>query len=159
MSGLNLFFVFLLLIQTLCFLFIETPIVFFIRTREKKMSSRDMERGRKHRGDTQWTSWLTPTIVVANVAIFIVVMFINDCPKTTRGAHGDCVAKFLGRFSFQPLRENPLLGPSSSTWVSKKLEIRIFVNFCCLFQFLNPQKSLFFSPFFQDFDYCLTKSG
>ncbi|CAL9214740.1 unnamed protein product [Arabidopsis halleri] len=79
------------------------------------MSSRDMERGGKHRGDTQWTSWLTPTIVVANVAIFIVVMFINDCPKTTRGANGDCVAKFLGRFSFQPLRENPLLGPSSST--------------------------------------------
>ncbi|EOA37577.1 hypothetical protein CARUB_v10011917mg [Capsella rubella] len=76
------------------------------------MSSRDMERGRKHRGDTQWTSWLTPTIVVANVAVFIVVMFINDCPKTT---NGDCVAKFLRRFSFQPLRENPLLGPSSST--------------------------------------------
>jgi len=74
-----------------------------------------MERGRKHRGDTQWTAWLTPTIVVANVSIFIVVMYTNDCPKTTTGANGDCVAKLLRRFSFQPLRENPFLGPSSST--------------------------------------------
>jgi len=74
-----------------------------------------MERGRKHRGDTQWTAWLTPTIVVTNVSIFIVVMYTNDCPKTTTGANGDCVAKLLCRFSFQPLRENPFLGPSSST--------------------------------------------
>lgn len=89
--------------------------MFFIRREKREMSSRDMERGKKHKGDTQWTSWLTPTIVVANVTVFIVVMFINDCPKTTNGANGDCVAKFLRRFSFQPLRENPLLGPSSST--------------------------------------------
>ncbi|KAL1214733.1 RHOMBOID-like protein 6 [Cardamine amara subsp. amara] len=79
------------------------------------MSSRGMERSGKNRGGNQYTSWLSPTIVVANVAVFIVVMFINDCPKTTAGTNGDCVAKFLGRFSFQPLRENPLLGPSSST--------------------------------------------
>ncbi|KAF2291752.1 hypothetical protein GH714_035451 [Hevea brasiliensis] len=26
-----------------------------------------------------------------------------------------CIGKFLGRFSFQPIKENPLLGPSSST--------------------------------------------
>ncbi|CAN7015287.1 unnamed protein product [Brassica rapa subsp. trilocularis] len=43
------------------------------------------------------------------------VMFINDCPKTVDGANGDCVPRFLRRFSLQPLRENPLLGPSSST--------------------------------------------
>ena len=29
-----------------------------------------------------------------------------------------CLAKFLGRFSFQPFSENPLLGPSSHAWVS-----------------------------------------
>lgn len=65
--------------------------------------------------DTHWTSWLVPAIVVANLAVFIAVMFVNDCPKKITGANKACVARFLGRFSFQPLRENPLFGPSSST--------------------------------------------
>lgn len=65
--------------------------------------------------NSQWTSWLIPMFVVANIAMFIVVMYINNCPKhVISGAH-KCVARFLGRFSFQPLRENPLFGPSSST--------------------------------------------
>ncbi|KAG9451677.1 hypothetical protein H6P81_004581 [Aristolochia fimbriata] len=65
-------------------------------------------------GERQWTAWIVPMFVVANVAIFIVTMFVNDCPKH-HNALGGCVARFLGRFSFQPLRENPLFGPSSST--------------------------------------------
>lgn len=65
--------------------------------------------------ETHWTSWLVPMFVVANIAVFVVSMYINDCPKNNLGFQGDCVARFLGRFSFQPLRENPLLGPSSST--------------------------------------------
>ncbi|XP_075476971.1 RHOMBOID-like protein 2 [Primulina tabacum] len=65
--------------------------------------------------DSQWTSWLVPMIIVANVVIFIVIMLVNNCPKENNGVQGGCVAKFLGRFSFQPLRENPLFGPSSST--------------------------------------------
>ncbi|KAL3818101.1 hypothetical protein ACJIZ3_004006 [Penstemon smallii] len=65
--------------------------------------------------DTQWTSWLVPMIVVANVAMFVIIMFVNNCPKNHNGSQGDCVARFLGRLSFQPLRENPLFGPSSST--------------------------------------------
>lgn len=65
--------------------------------------------------DSQWTSWLIPMIVVANVAMFVVIMFVNDCPKNNDGLRGGCVAKFLGRLSFQPLRQNPLFGPSSST--------------------------------------------
>ncbi|KAH7531129.1 hypothetical protein ACOSP7_027422 [Xanthoceras sorbifolium] len=65
---------------------------------------------------SQWTSWLVPMFVVANVAVFIVVMYINDCPKHKRQSiDGKCVARFLGRFSFEPLRENPLFGPSSRT--------------------------------------------
>ncbi|XVF12450.1 hypothetical protein REPUB_Repub08aG0119500 [Reevesia pubescens] len=66
--------------------------------------------------ETLWTSWLVPMFVVANVAVFIVVMYLNNCPKHmhTRIV-GKCVARFLGRFSFEPLRENPLFGPSSST--------------------------------------------
>lgn len=65
--------------------------------------------------DSQWTSWLVPMIVVANVAIFIVIMFVNNCPKENTGVQGGCIAKFLGRLSFQPRRENPLFGPSAST--------------------------------------------
>ncbi|XP_062185328.1 RHOMBOID-like protein 2 [Phragmites australis] len=57
-------------------------------------------------------SWLVPLVVLANVAMFLVVMFYNDCPRSG----GNCVGRgFLRRFSFQPLRENPLLGPSATT--------------------------------------------
>ncbi|GKU95322.1 hypothetical protein SLEP1_g8695 [Rubroshorea leprosula] len=97
------------------------------------MASRDLERegGAKNRGngyhpsssasyyvdssEKQWTSWLVPMFVVANVAMFIAVMYVNNCPKNNLGFEGDCVAKFLGRLSFEPLKENPLFGPSSST--------------------------------------------
>lgn len=65
--------------------------------------------------ESQWTSWLVPMIVVANVAMFIVIMFVNNCPKNNTGFRGQCVARFLGRISLQPLSENPLFGPSSDT--------------------------------------------
>uniref|UniRef100_A0A2P2JZC6 RHOMBOID-like protein n=1 Tax=Rhizophora mucronata TaxID=61149 RepID=A0A2P2JZC6_RHIMU len=66
--------------------------------------------------ETQWTSWLVPMFVVANVAVFIVAMYINNCPKHFHSQfEGKCVARFLGRFSFEPLRDNPLFGPSSAT--------------------------------------------
>ncbi|GJN02022.1 hypothetical protein PR202_ga19333 [Eleusine coracana subsp. coracana] len=57
-------------------------------------------------------SWLVPLVVVANVAMFLVVMFYNNCPSSG----GNCVGRrYLRRFSFQPLKENPLLGPSAAT--------------------------------------------
>ncbi|XP_027358647.1 RHOMBOID-like protein 3 isoform X2 [Abrus precatorius] len=65
--------------------------------------------------DIHWTSWLVPLFVAVNVVVFIVAMYVNNCPRKNLGIEGDCVARFLGRFSFQPLRENPLFGPSSST--------------------------------------------
>ncbi|KAJ8753001.1 hypothetical protein K2173_008736 [Erythroxylum novogranatense] len=66
--------------------------------------------------ETQWTSWLVPMFVVANIAVFVVAMYINDCPKHFHSRlEGRCVARFLGRFSFEPLRDNPLFGPSSAT--------------------------------------------
>ncbi|KAA8539896.1 hypothetical protein F0562_026588 [Nyssa sinensis] len=92
------------------------------------MPGEDLEGGRlKNRGnnsyssyviedrEARWTSWLIPMFVVANVAMFIVVMYINNCPQKNLGFQQKCVARFLGRFSFQPLSENPLFGPSSST--------------------------------------------
>ncbi|PKU70615.1 RHOMBOID-like protein 2 [Dendrobium catenatum] len=62
----------------------------------------------------EWTAWIVHVFVVANVLIFLVVMFINNCPGHYN-PYGSCVAKFLHRISFQPLRQNPILGPSSST--------------------------------------------
>ncbi|KAI5682409.1 hypothetical protein M9H77_03637 [Catharanthus roseus] len=59
----------------------------------------------------KWFPWLIPSFVVANVGMFVITMFINNCPKNSVS----CSARFLGRLSFQPFKENPLLGPSSPT--------------------------------------------
>lgn len=56
----------------------------------------------------RWKPWLVPGFVFVNVVLFAVVMYINNCPKES----GNCIGKFLGRFSFQPMKENPLLGPA-----------------------------------------------
>ncbi|XP_019454071.1 PREDICTED: RHOMBOID-like protein 1 [Lupinus angustifolius] len=72
-----------------------------------------------HGGDShsrpfkRWFPWLVPSFVVANVALFVITMYKNNCPK--HSFPDSCFANFLGRFSFQPLKQNPLLGPSSST--------------------------------------------
>ncbi|KAL8152711.1 hypothetical protein V2J09_010471 [Rumex salicifolius] len=64
-------------------------------------------RGVKH--VKSWFTWLIPLFVVANVIMFGITMYVNNCPKYSLS----CIAPSLGRFSFQPYKENPLLGPSS----------------------------------------------
>ncbi|KAJ9694718.1 hypothetical protein PVL29_010272 [Vitis rotundifolia] len=59
----------------------------------------------------KWVPWLIPSFVVANTIMLGITMYVNNCPKNSIS----CIADFLGRFSFQPFKENPLLGPSSST--------------------------------------------
>ncbi|XP_021289159.1 RHOMBOID-like protein 1 [Herrania umbratica] len=59
----------------------------------------------------KWVPWLIPAFVVANTVMLIITMYVNNCPKNSVS----CIADFLGRFSFQPFKENPLLGPSSFT--------------------------------------------
>ena len=61
----------------------------------------------------RWSPWIVPGGAAACVALFLVTMYVNDCPRHNT----NCAAGFLGRFAFQPLRENPLLGPSSATYV------------------------------------------
>ncbi|KAL1549511.1 Retinoblastoma-like protein 1 [Salvia divinorum] len=58
----------------------------------------------------KWFPWLIPFFIVANTLMFIITMAVNNCPKNSVS----CLAAFLGRLSFQPFKENPLLGPSSS---------------------------------------------
>ncbi|KAJ0020478.1 hypothetical protein Pint_32389 [Pistacia integerrima] len=60
----------------------------------------------------RYCTWLVPAFVVANIVMFTITMYVNDCPKNTGSS---CLGKFLGRFSFQPMKQNPLLGPSSQT--------------------------------------------
>ncbi|KQJ99262.1 RHOMBOID-like protein 2 [Brachypodium distachyon] len=70
------------------------------------------------REERQWWPWLVPAVLGACVTVFAVEMYNNDCPRhgsTLGGGDAPCVAGFLRRFAFQPLRENPLLGPSSAT--------------------------------------------
>ncbi|KAF5802426.1 putative peptidase S54, rhomboid, Rhomboid-like superfamily [Helianthus annuus] len=59
----------------------------------------------------KWLPWLIPTFVIADTVLFIITMYVNDCPKNSVS----CIATFLKRLSFQPFKENPLLGPSSET--------------------------------------------
>ncbi|CAA0836394.1 RHOMBOID-like 1 [Striga hermonthica] len=59
----------------------------------------------------KWFPWLIPFFVAANVVMFVITMYVNNCPKNS----ASCFASgFLGRLSFQPFKENPLLGPSST---------------------------------------------
>ncbi|KAJ1296543.1 hypothetical protein BS78_01G309400 [Paspalum vaginatum] len=80
------------------------------------------QREREPEPDREWVPWFVPVVVAVNVVLFAVAMYVNNCPahaaaapsRSRRG--GACVARgFLRRFAFQPLSENPLLGPSSAT--------------------------------------------
>ncbi|KAM4089689.1 RHOMBOID-like protein 1 isoform X1 [Castanea sativa] len=59
----------------------------------------------------KWVPWMIPAFVIANTIMFFITMYVNNCPKNSVS----CIATFLGRLSFQPFKENPLLGPSSAT--------------------------------------------
>lgn len=57
--------------------------------------------------------WILPTVVLGScIIMFLVEMIVNNCPDRATG--GDkCVISFLGPLSFQPLKENPMFGPST----------------------------------------------
>lgn len=59
----------------------------------------------------RWFPLLIPTIVVVYVIMFMVTMYVNNCPELSLPP-ASCFAPFLGPFSFQPLQQNYLLGPS-----------------------------------------------
>ncbi|EFJ25538.1 hypothetical protein SELMODRAFT_98870 [Selaginella moellendorffii] len=56
---------------------------------------------------------IVPIFVIANIVVFIITMYRNDCPA--HQTEYRCILPGLKRFSFQPLSQNPLLGPSSNT--------------------------------------------
>ncbi|OMO54319.1 Peptidase S54, rhomboid, partial [Corchorus capsularis] len=61
-----------------------------------------------------WVAWLVPLIFLADIVIFGATMYINNCPANS--GPDECVLyDFLGRFSFEPRKYNPLFGPSPLT--------------------------------------------
>ncbi|KAI5055653.1 hypothetical protein GOP47_0029174 [Adiantum capillus-veneris] len=58
--------------------------------------------------------FIVMVIVLLNLGMFIFTMYANNCP-TMSISTSRCSLSFMKRFSFQPLSENPLLGPSAST--------------------------------------------
>ncbi|KAM0948292.1 putative peptidase S54, rhomboid, Rhomboid-like superfamily [Dioscorea sansibarensis] len=84
------------------------PLVISTSTRT---SHRSASSTRPHQPFKRWIPWLIPSFLAANVIVFVVTMYVNNCPKNS----SSCFARFLGRFSFQRLKENPLIGPSSAT--------------------------------------------
>ncbi|OEL27854.1 RHOMBOID-like protein 1 [Dichanthelium oligosanthes] len=77
----------------------------------------------------RWFPFLVPLFIVANIALFVLTMYVNDCPAHAQAtgaaiggsvgesatAQGCWLAPELGRFAFQSFKENPLVGPSSAT--------------------------------------------
>ncbi|KAL4561312.1 hypothetical protein LXL04_033476 [Taraxacum kok-saghyz] len=57
------------------------------------------------RTETYWTSWLILVFVIVNIAVFVVLMYVNDCPKHNRSrTYGKCVAlEKLGALQWQKI--------------------------------------------------------
>lgn len=83
------------------------------------------------------STWVISVFVILHLIAFAATMIINDC---WRNSHEQCVFKQLGRFSFQPLPENPLLGPSASAWVSRFRVVYLYVGFGFRFSWISMWK-------------------
>ncbi|KAD6796341.1 hypothetical protein E3N88_07237 [Mikania micrantha] len=64
---------------------------------ERRRRPKDSSRTESYvRTETYWTSWLIPVFVVANIAVFVVIMYVNNCPKHNRmRIDGKCVASYV----------------------------------------------------------------
>lgn len=94
------------------------PLHVIIRQRRRVVAHDDAQEERRY------MPFLTPIILLANVAVFVFTMYLNDCPGNTvenynnnnvKHSSTSCVLPLLHRFSFQPFQQNPLLGPSTLT--------------------------------------------
>lgn len=57
----------------------------------------------------------TVAAVIGCIAVFVVVMYKNNCPSKIVAPNECILQSSFKRMSFQPWKENPLLGPSSAT--------------------------------------------
>ncbi|KAB2611425.1 rhomboid-like protease 2 [Pyrus ussuriensis x Pyrus communis] len=62
----------------------------------------------------RYSPWLVPLIFLVNLGMFIWIMYENNCPS--RMSKDQCMGgHFLDRFSFQPWRDNRMIGPTPET--------------------------------------------
>lgn len=66
----------------------------------------------RHIRQRRENTWVISLIVILHLIVFVATISVNNCWHMS---HHQCTFQFLGRFSFQPLSENPFLGPSAST--------------------------------------------
>lgn len=73
----------------------------------QRHGQRESERGR--------TPWMIPALALIHLIAFILAMSHNNCDRkgTDGGENDNCIFTLVKRFPFQPLTENPLLGPSA----------------------------------------------
>jgi len=71
--------------------------------------------GRDRRLRSSYFPFFTLFTAVANVVVFVLVMYINNCPANIPSSQTCILGSTFKRMSFQPFSENPLLGPSSAT--------------------------------------------
>lgn len=65
-----------------------------------------------------WTSWVVPSIIIVNIAVFAYSLYVDNCIGSRHACSDDCcVFTFLHRFAFEPLSVNPFLGPIIETLV------------------------------------------
>ncbi|KAK4485829.1 hypothetical protein RD792_008476 [Penstemon davidsonii] len=82
-------------------------------------------------------TWIISVFVILHLIAFAATMIVNDC---WGNSHEQCALKQLGRFSFQPLSENPFLGPSSSALDSMgALRLRYLLNSPQLWRIFTSQ--------------------
>lgn len=63
----------------------------------------------------RWFPIFTLLAFVANIVVFVIVMYKNNCPAHVTAGQRCLLQSSFKRMSFQPWKENPLLGPSSAT--------------------------------------------
>jgi membrane associated rhomboid family serine protease len=69
-----------------------------------------------------------PVIMVGNIVVFILMMYWNNCPNHIEPGR-KCVASWMKPLSFQPWRENPMLGPRTAAILKwGGLESNLVVN-------------------------------
>ncbi|ONI16193.1 hypothetical protein PRUPE_3G083700 [Prunus persica] len=62
----------------------------------------------------RYSPWLVPLIFLVNLGLFIWIMYENNCPS--RISKDQCMlGQYLDRFSFQPWKDNRMVGPTPET--------------------------------------------
>ncbi|XP_050383699.1 RHOMBOID-like protein 5 [Argentina anserina] len=63
----------------------------------------------------RYSPWLVPLICLVNLGMFIYEMYKNDCPRRHSSKDPCILGDVFKRFSFEPFKDIPWLGPTAET--------------------------------------------